>query len=306
MPPRSAAIERKELKLATISMPGNTKISTLQERFLEQFGLMLRVYSGRNLADVNETLSAVRKKIGEPSIEVQANIKVGNLEKKFIEEYGIKVRVAGSNNSYLCEKGITLAQALKLDKEKTASALAKLEVKRGGKLVSAPTENKKTIKIRATVELFSVAEQPDSEDLIPETILEAKKIWEDNAYKSTARVLELVNPYISCNFIADNIDDWRWLLRDDNEGEFVADEIIVTDVDFSNSPLPAVSLECIFTLPLADTVSVGDIESELEDDCWSWRDCIIPCWELAEEVGLEELDLTIGEHNGVEITVNAE
>lgn len=291
--------------MATISMPGNIKISTLQERFFEQFGLMLRVYSGRSLADASETLSAVRKKIGEPSIEIQANIKVGNLEKRFIEEYGIKVRVAGSDNSYLCDKGITLAQALRVDKEKIANTSTKLEQKNENKKIKGSPKNKNTVKIKALVELFSVAEQPDSDDSLPENILEAKKIWEASAYKSSDRVVELIKHHVLCSFIADNIDDWRRILRDDNDGEFEADEINVTDVDFSNGPLPLLSLECKFTLPLAQSVSAEDIVSELEGDAWGWGGCIIPRWEFPSSMGLEDLDLTIGEHNGVELVVVA-
>lgn len=299
-------IDEEELKLATISMPGNLKISTLQERFAAQFGLMLRVYSGRSLANANETLSAVRKTIGEASVDIQANVKIGNLEKRFIQEYGIKVRVAGSDNSYLCDKGITLAQALREDKDKIANASEKLVQKKGNENTKGPQRNQNTFKLKALIESFSVAEQPDSEDSLPKNILEAKKIWEEIAYKSSDRVVELVKHHISCSFVAENIDDWRRLLRDENGGEFEANEIIVTDVDFSNGPLPLVSLACTFVLPLAESVSAEDVEGELENDCWGWGGCIIPRWHFSEELGLEDLDLTVGEHNGVEITVTRE
>lgn len=286
-------------------MPGNIKISTLQERFSEQFGLALRVCSGRSLADTSETLSAVRKKIGEASIEILDNIKVGNLEKRFIEEYDIKVRVAGSDNRYLCDKGITLAQTLRVDKEKIANTSKKLEQKNANKKINGYPKYKNPLKVKALVELFSVAEQPASDDLLPENILEAKKIWEESAYKSSDRVVELIKHYVSCSFVADNIDDWRRILRDHNDGEFEADDINVTDVDFSNGPLPLLSLECKFTLPLAQSVSAEDIVSELEGDAWGWGGCIIPRWEFPSSMGLEDLDLTIGEHNGVELVVIA-
>jgi hypothetical protein len=101
------------------------------------------------------------------------------------------------------------------------------------------------------------------------------------------------------------MDDWRRLIRDGNNGEFEADEIRVVDIDFSDGPLPLVSLECIFSLPLEASVGVEDIIAELEDDSWEWGGCIIPRWEFPESMGLEDLDLTLGEHHGVEVAVIA-
>jgi hypothetical protein len=40
------------------------KVSTLQEGFLKEFGLTLRVYDGRSFADPTQTLGQVRKKKG--------------------------------------------------------------------------------------------------------------------------------------------------------------------------------------------------------------------------------------------------
>lgn len=257
------------------------------------------------MSDASKTPSAVRKKIGESSIEHQTNIQIANLENSFIEECGTEVRVAGSDNSYLCDKGITLVQVLRVDMKKIANTSKKLEQKNSNKKINGSPKNENTVKIRALVELFSVAGQPDNDDLLPENILEAKKIWQESAYKSSDRVVELIKHHVSCSFIADNIANWRGLLRDDNDGEFEADEINVTDVDFSNGPLPLLSLECQFTLPLAQSVSAEDIVSELEGDACGWGGCIIPRWEFQSSMGLEDLDLTIGEHNGVELVVVA-
>jgi hypothetical protein len=286
-------------------MPGNTKISTLQERFSEKFGLTLRVYSGRGLADPNETLSSLRKKIGQPTIDIQANIKVRNLEKRFIEDYGIKVRVAGSDNSYLCDQGITMAQALRLDKEKNVNRSTELEQKNKDQKLKILPKIENTCKVKALVEFFSVAEQPEDEGSLPNGILEAKTIWDASGPSSSDRIIALVKPYVACSFVADNMDDWRRLIRDENNGEFEADELRVVDIDFSDGPLPLVSLECIFSLPLEAPVGVEDIIAELEYDIWGLGGCIIPRWEFPESMGLEDLDLTLGEHNGIEVAVIA-
>jgi len=282
--------------MSTISLPGQTKVSTLQERFKSEFGLTLRVYDGRSFADPSATIGQVRKKRGATSIDIRRNTKVGNLEDRFMADFGIKVQIAGSDDSYLCDNDLTLAAALEEDERKLGRKDQKLKI-------LPKIEN--TFKVKALIELFSVAEQPEDEGLLPNGILEAKTIWDASGSPSSGRIIALVKPYVACSFVADNMDDWRRLIRDENNGEFEADEIRVVDIDFSDGPLPLVSLECIFSLPLEASVTVEDIMAELEDDSWTWSGCIIPRWEFSESMGLEDLDLNLGEQNGVEVAAIA-
>ncbi|MDG1373602.1 MAG: hypothetical protein P8Q48_25770 [Paracoccaceae bacterium] len=113
--------------MINISLVGQTKVSTLQKRFKNDFGLTLRIYEGRSFADPNATLGQIRKKQGAPKIGIRRNTKIGNLEAKFLEEAGIKVQIAGSDDSYLCNNDLTLAAALaedelKLGRKKARSA----------------------------------------------------------------------------------------------------------------------------------------------------------------------------------------
>jgi hypothetical protein len=99
------------------------QISTteLQEGFLKEFGLTLRIYDGRSFADPTQTLGQVRKKKGSgKALSVAKNMKVGNLEDKFEEEFGLKVQVAGSDDSYLCKDELTLNAAQQEDEKKLA------------------------------------------------------------------------------------------------------------------------------------------------------------------------------------------
>ena len=103
-----------------ISITGQLKVSTLQSRFLKEFGLTLRIYDGRSFADPDQTLAQVRKKKGSGNdLSVAKNMKVGNLEDKFEAEFGLKVQVAGSDDSYLCDNDLTLNQAKLEDEKKT-------------------------------------------------------------------------------------------------------------------------------------------------------------------------------------------
>ena len=69
--------------MAGLSITGQMKVSTLQEGFLKEFGLTLRVYDGREFADPSQTLAQVRKKKGSgKALSIAKNMKVGNLEDK--------------------------------------------------------------------------------------------------------------------------------------------------------------------------------------------------------------------------------
>jgi len=103
-----------------ITITGQMNISTLQERFNEEFGLTLRVYDGRSFADPSKTIAAVRKKKGSGELSVRKSMQVGNLEDKIMDLYGIKVQIAGSDDSYLCDNSLTLAKAIEKDALKLA------------------------------------------------------------------------------------------------------------------------------------------------------------------------------------------
>jgi len=105
--------------MAGLSVTGQMKVSTLQDGFLKEFGLTLRIYDGRSFADPTQTLAQVRKKKGSgKALSVAKNMKVGNLEDKFEEEFGLKVQVAGSDDSYLCDNDLTLNAAQQEDEKK--------------------------------------------------------------------------------------------------------------------------------------------------------------------------------------------
>ena len=105
--------------MAGLSITGQMKVSTLQDGFLKEFGLTLRIYDGRSFADPTQTLAQVRKKKGSgKALSVAKNMKVGNLEDKFEEEFGLKVQVAGSDDSYLCDNDLTLNGAQQEDEKK--------------------------------------------------------------------------------------------------------------------------------------------------------------------------------------------
>lgn len=54
----------EEMEMAGLSTSGQMKVSVLQEGFLTEFGLTLRVYDGRSFADPTQMPAQVLKKKG--------------------------------------------------------------------------------------------------------------------------------------------------------------------------------------------------------------------------------------------------
>ena len=110
------------------SIDGRKQVGTLQKEFKEHFGLTLRIYRGRKLADSKTTLASIRKegKTGG-NISPRKSMQVGNFEKKIEDLFGIITQVAGSDDSYLCKNELTLAAALKEDKGILAKKRTKAE-----------------------------------------------------------------------------------------------------------------------------------------------------------------------------------
>jgi len=97
---------------------GRVKVKRLKNDFKKEFGLNIRVYTGREFADDEATLASVRKgdaKGGDFS--PARNMKVGNLEDKMLELFGLKTQISGSDDSYLCDNDYTLAKALEVDEK---------------------------------------------------------------------------------------------------------------------------------------------------------------------------------------------
>ena len=102
-----------------LNINGRMKVKTLKSEFKDEFGLTLRVYSGRSFADDDATLASIRKGDGKGGeFSPKRNMKVGIFEDKMMELFGIKVQIAGCDDGYLCDNYLTLTGALEEDGKK--------------------------------------------------------------------------------------------------------------------------------------------------------------------------------------------
>ena len=149
--------------------------------------------------------------------------------------------------------------------------------------------------IYTNVNWFTISDYPD-ENLIPDEIHQAKKIWDSNGGKNTEELCNLVSNYINCNFIADNFSDWENYFDDSNYGEFIASKIKVSGVKFTDDPLPLIRAEAWIEVMIKETVTIDALDNWLDDE-WGLQTGIMWGWDIAND---DDLDLAMEENSGIE------
>ncbi len=88
------------------------KVSAFQSQFKREFGVGIRVYKGRHLADDVAIKSLTEKGARGGAIDFGGNTKVKNVEKAFMDEMGIRVQVEDKKGK-LADNNSTLASLRK-------------------------------------------------------------------------------------------------------------------------------------------------------------------------------------------------
>ena len=97
-----------------IKVDGRLLVSTLCERFKEEFGGTLRVYQGQKRLTGAEKVSEIATKTG--SYECRGSKTVGGFEKDMMENFGLKVQVASADDWVLALDEMTLAKLPEIPK----------------------------------------------------------------------------------------------------------------------------------------------------------------------------------------------
>ena len=98
------------------------KVTDLTKQFKNKFGLSLRVYKGKKLADDGRmTLKTLDQRTTQTSVnfdsskmKIKATQKVLEVEKLFLENFGIVVQIADIENKKLLADDITLGDAKRM------------------------------------------------------------------------------------------------------------------------------------------------------------------------------------------------
>lgn len=104
-------------KAADFEISHNKKLKTVQQEFKNNFGLSLRVYKGKMLADPDLTFAQLNQKTSKKiqansgNLKVKANMTIGDFEKLIDEHFGLSVQVANEYNTYCVGNSYTIGQA---------------------------------------------------------------------------------------------------------------------------------------------------------------------------------------------------
>ncbi len=85
----------------------------LQRQFFDNFGLVLRVYKGRHLADEKLMLKQISATETSGKLKIKATMTVGEVEQAFKDVFGIIVQISNEYETYLINNRYTLGQAMR-------------------------------------------------------------------------------------------------------------------------------------------------------------------------------------------------
>lgn len=106
-----------KFKAKDFHIAANKKLKTIQAEFKENFGLTLRIYKGKQLADPELTIAALNQKTTKDitatsdDLSIKASTNIGDFEKLIEQHYGLTVQVANEFDTYCVNNKYTLGQA---------------------------------------------------------------------------------------------------------------------------------------------------------------------------------------------------
>lgn len=112
-----------------IKIDGRLLVSTLCDRFKEEFGGTLRVYNGNKRCTGAEKVTEVATSTG--AYECRGSKTVGGFEKDLLAQFGIKVQVASADDWVLALDEMTLAKLPEIPKNATKAQMEDLKAKYG-------------------------------------------------------------------------------------------------------------------------------------------------------------------------------
>lgn len=107
-------------KKADFEVKATMKLGVLCDLFKKNFGLTLRIYKGRVLADGRMSINTLDQKtslainVAAEKMTIKATQKVGEVEEAFKNHFGLTVQIANGANSKLVDNDLTLGQASRL------------------------------------------------------------------------------------------------------------------------------------------------------------------------------------------------
>ena len=132
---------------------------------------------------------------------------------------------------------------------------------------------------------------------IPREVEAARSLWQAKGEDALDEICALIQPFICCQLVAENFPEWQEYFDDSEFGEFSANVIKVSGVDFSQGSLPSIKAEAWIEVALAENKAPDDVDQWMEeiDDTLGWG--VVFGWDFACD---DEFDLTMVDHRGID------
>jgi hypothetical protein len=104
-------------KSSDFEIDANQKIKTIQADFKSNFGLTLRVYKGKVLADGDLTFAQLNQRTSKDvnwnadELRIRANMTIKQVEELIDSNFGLTVQVANEHDTYCVGNHYTIGQA---------------------------------------------------------------------------------------------------------------------------------------------------------------------------------------------------
>jgi hypothetical protein len=104
-------------KSSDFEIDANQKIKTIQADFKSNFGLTLRVYKGKALADGDLTFAQLNQRTSKDvnwnadELRIRANMTIKQVEELIDSNFGLTVQVANEHDTYCVGNHYTIGQA---------------------------------------------------------------------------------------------------------------------------------------------------------------------------------------------------
>lgn len=155
-------------------------------------------------------------------------------------------------------------------------------------------------KFYATMDWWGVAEQPVGQLKIIHFLEECKSLWESGGEKST-KAIQRLEKHLRSKFLIKNLQNYEEIFGDvENIGldEVDSSTLNLIDLDFSVGPIPLCKTEAEFFIPIKKISKEIDLIEWQEQNNFFY-DAITFSWNF-DEIEPCDLDLTFGDHSGVE------
>lgn len=104
-------------KSSDFDIQPNQKVKTVQADFKENFGITLRVYKGKVLADPDFTFAQLNQRTSKnvnwnaDDLKIRASMTIKQVEDMISEQFGLTVQVANEHDTYCVPNHYTIGQA---------------------------------------------------------------------------------------------------------------------------------------------------------------------------------------------------